>query len=164
MHGDWAALELGPQPRIVAVLPRRGVIARASVGRTSHRQVMAANVDTACVVVSLAAPIKPGRIERLLALAWDAGTTPLIVLTKADAAECDPGPQRPRSPHCRSVSSRHRQRPHRRGHRRTRAAPTGNHRAARPSGAGKSSLTTPCSAKTGWIRTRSAPPTARDGT
>ncbi|OQQ35280.1 GTPase RsgA [Prescottella equi] len=89
--GDWAALELGPQPRIVAVLPRRGVIARASVGRTSHRQVLAANVDTACVVVSLAAPIKPGRIERLLALAWDAGTTPLIVLTKADAAECDPG-------------------------------------------------------------------------
>ncbi len=41
--------------------------------------------------MSLAAPIKPGRIERLLALAWDAGTTPLIVLTKADAAECDPG-------------------------------------------------------------------------
>ncbi|MFM1725021.1 ribosome small subunit-dependent GTPase A [Rhodococcus sp. PAM 2766] len=88
--GDWAALEPGPQPRLVALLPRRGVIARASVDRTSHRQILAANVDTLAVVASLAAPIKPGRIERLLALAWNAGATPVIVLTKADVAERDP--------------------------------------------------------------------------
>ncbi|MGF7123977.1 ribosome small subunit-dependent GTPase A [Rhodococcus sp. BE178] len=88
--GDWAALRPGPRPELVALLPRRSTIARASADRTSHRQVLAANIDTVGVVASLAAPIKPGRIERLLALAWDAGTTPVIVLTKADAAECDP--------------------------------------------------------------------------
>ncbi|PTR31699.1 ribosome biogenesis GTPase [Rhodococcus sp. OK519] len=87
--GDWAALEPGAGPRLVALLPRRGVVARASADRTSRRQILAANVDTVCVVASLAAPIKPGRIERLLALAWDAGTRPVIVLTKADIAECD---------------------------------------------------------------------------
>lgn len=88
--GDWAVLEPGPEPRLVALLPRRGVIARASADRTSRRQVLAANVDTVGVVASLAAPIKPGRIERLLVLAWDAGTTPVIVLTKADVTESDP--------------------------------------------------------------------------
>lgn len=88
--GDWAALRLGPHPELVALLPRRSTIARASVDRTSHRQVLAANVDTVGIVASLAAPIKPGRIERLLVLAWDAGTTPVIVLTKADVAEHDP--------------------------------------------------------------------------
>ncbi|CAM2944902.1 ribosome small subunit-dependent GTPase A [Prescottella defluvii] len=88
--GDWAVLEPGPQPRLVALLPRRGVIARASVDRTSHRQVLAANVDTVCIVAALTAPLKPGRIERLLVLAWNAGATPMVVLTKSDVAECDP--------------------------------------------------------------------------
>jgi ribosome biogenesis GTPase len=69
---------------VTDLLPRRGVIVRAAVSRSSHGQALAANVDVAAVVVSAAAEVKPGRVERLLALAWESGATPLIVLTKVD--------------------------------------------------------------------------------
>lgn len=85
--GDWAALHLGAPPRLAALLPRRTAITRASSDRTSHQQVLAANVDTVLIVVSLAAPVRAGRIERLLALAYDSGAQPVVVLTKADLAE-----------------------------------------------------------------------------
>ncbi|WP_236050664.1 ribosome small subunit-dependent GTPase A [Nonomuraea cypriaca] len=82
--GDWAALRPGRDPELVALLPRRGVVVRSSASRSSHGQVLAANVDTAAVVASLAVGLNLGRIERLLALAWESGATPVIVLTKAD--------------------------------------------------------------------------------
>ncbi len=85
--GDWAALSPGPRPQVVALLPRRTAITRASSDRTSHQQVLAANVDTVVIAVSLAAPVNAGRIERLLALAFDSGARPVVVLTKADLDE-----------------------------------------------------------------------------
>ncbi|WP_084611788.1 ribosome small subunit-dependent GTPase A [Tomitella biformata] len=85
--GDWAALRPGPEPEIVALLARRSAITRASSDRTSHQQVLAANIDSVAIAVSLSAPLNAGRIERLLALAWDSGAKPVLVLTKADAAD-----------------------------------------------------------------------------
>ncbi|MFD3743140.1 ribosome small subunit-dependent GTPase A [Nocardia sp. NPDC058633] len=85
--GDWAALRPGPEPELVALLPRRSAITRASSDRTSHQQVLAANVDTVAIAVSLAAPLNAGRVERLLALAWDSGAKPVVVLTKADLTD-----------------------------------------------------------------------------
>ncbi|MFC4047783.1 ribosome small subunit-dependent GTPase A [Dactylosporangium siamense] len=82
--GDWAALRSAPEPAVVALLPRRSVIVRASATRSSHGQALAANVDTAAIVVSLEVPVNPSRIERLLALAWESGALPVLVLTKAD--------------------------------------------------------------------------------
>ncbi|MDL4774560.1 ribosome small subunit-dependent GTPase A [Actinomadura xylanilytica] len=84
--GDWAALSPSPDPGLVALLPRRGAIVRSSASRSSHGQVLAANVDTVVVAVSLAVPLNRGRVERLLALAWDSGAQPVVVLTKADLA------------------------------------------------------------------------------
>ncbi|GAA3710840.1 ribosome small subunit-dependent GTPase A [Nonomuraea antimicrobica] len=84
--GDWAALRPGREPGLVALLPRHSAIVRSSASRTSHGQVLAANVDTVVVAVSLTAPPDAARLERLLALAWDSGARPLIVLTKADLA------------------------------------------------------------------------------
>ena len=88
--GDWVAIDTGPQPEVRAVLPRRTSIVRAGVSPgISHGQVLAANVD----LVYLAEPAVPsidlGRIERLLALAWESGAVPVIVITKADLAEVD---------------------------------------------------------------------------
>ncbi|MFD4468817.1 ribosome small subunit-dependent GTPase A [Rhodococcus sp. NPDC058505] len=88
--GDWAALRPGSEPELVALLPRRSAITRASSDRTSHQQVLAANVDSVIIAVSLAAPLNAGRVERLLALAWDSGAKPVVVLTKADVVD-DPG-------------------------------------------------------------------------
>ena len=88
--GDWVGIDDGPQPEVRAVLPRRTSIVRAGVTPSaSHGQVLAANVD----LVYLADPAVPaidlGRIERLLALAWESGATPVVVITKADLAEVD---------------------------------------------------------------------------
>lgn len=88
--GDWVALRpatADTAAAVVEVLERRTAVVRASSSRTSHSQVLAANVDTVAVIVSLADPLKPGRIERMLALAWESGATPVVVLTKAD--RCD---------------------------------------------------------------------------
>ncbi|MFE5240317.1 MULTISPECIES: ribosome small subunit-dependent GTPase A [unclassified Streptomyces] len=85
--GDWAAVRpAGPaaSASVVEVLERRSAVVRSSSSRTSHPQVLAANVDTVAVAVSLADPLKLGRIERMLALAWESGATPVVVLTKAD--------------------------------------------------------------------------------
>lgn len=83
--GDWAALDpAAPIARVVALLPRRGVIVRASAGRDSQGQPLAANVDTAIIAVPATTKIKPGKIERLLALAWEGGAVPVVALTKID--------------------------------------------------------------------------------
>ncbi|MGW5265922.1 ribosome small subunit-dependent GTPase A [Microbispora sp. NPDC004025] len=84
--GDWAVLRPGPDPELTALLPRSSAIVRSSASRSSHGQVLAANVDVVAVVVSMAVPLDAARLERLLALAWDSGAGPLIVLTKADLA------------------------------------------------------------------------------
>jgi ribosome biogenesis GTPase len=90
--GDWAALRAEPGPgadglpELAALLPRRTAVVRASASRDSHGQVLAANVDTVVLAVSLAEPLDAGRLERLLALAWDSGAQPVLALTKADVA------------------------------------------------------------------------------
>lgn len=90
--GDWVVLRRDDgQARIVHLLPRRTAIARASSDRTSERQVLAANVDTVIIAVSVANRVNVGRIERLLTLAYDAGTRPIIALTKSDLVD-DPLP------------------------------------------------------------------------
>ena len=84
--GDWAALRPGPEPELVALLPRRSAITRASVDRTSHVQALAANVDAVVVAVS-AASVNAGQVERLLALAWESGALPVVALTKVDVVD-----------------------------------------------------------------------------
>lgn len=85
---------------VVEVLERRTAVVRSTASRASHGQVLVANVDTVAGAVSLAEPLRHGRIERMPALAWDSGAPPVVVLTKADRC-ADPGPvasRWPRSP------------------------------------------------------------------
>ncbi|MFP3987213.1 ribosome small subunit-dependent GTPase A [Streptomyces sp. E11-3] len=84
--GDWAAVDPeGGDPRLVrAYLPRRTAFVRNTSSKRSEGQILAANVDHAIIAVSLAAELDLGRIERFLALAWESGAQPLVVLTKAD--------------------------------------------------------------------------------
>jgi ribosome biogenesis GTPase / thiamine phosphate phosphatase len=77
----------GPPGRGTVVrLPRRTELVRGAGGKAATRQVLAANVDLVFVLVSLAAPPSEGRLDRLLAVAWDSGARPVVVLTKADLA------------------------------------------------------------------------------
>jgi ribosome biogenesis GTPase len=84
--GDWVALRDWPDERttIEAVLPRRTAVVRSGAGRAAVGQVLAANLDTAAVVEPVDPEPDAGRIERLLALAWQSGADPIVVLTKAD--------------------------------------------------------------------------------
>ena len=86
--GDWVALDLGSDTAVVrAVLPRSGALSRRRPGLADHEQAVAANVDVVLIVESVERGPNPRRIERAVALAWDAGATPVVVLTKTDL--CD---------------------------------------------------------------------------
>lgn len=83
--GDWVAAALRPEEASATIhylLPRRSAFVRKAVG--GGAQVVAANVDVAFLVSSLNADLNPRRLERYLATAWDSGSCPIIVLTKAD--------------------------------------------------------------------------------
>ncbi|WP_411151005.1 ribosome small subunit-dependent GTPase A [Streptomyces sp. A30] len=83
--GDWVAVEPAGNPRYVRTyLPRRTAFVRSTSSNRSEGQILAANVDHAIVAVSLAVELDLGRIERFLALAWESGAQPVVVLTKAD--------------------------------------------------------------------------------
>ena len=86
--GDWVVLRDWPDERttIEAVLPRRTALVRAGAGAEATAQVLAANVDAVAVVAAVDPEPDLGRIERLLAIAWESGATPVVVLTKMDLA------------------------------------------------------------------------------
>ncbi|WP_432505487.1 ribosome small subunit-dependent GTPase A [Kineococcus arenarius] len=86
--GDWVVLGLaGAEAELLAVLPRRTALTRAEVSGRSEEQVLAANVDTVLVTVAPARRAPLGRVERFLALAWNSGARPVVVLTKTDLIE-----------------------------------------------------------------------------
>ena len=94
--GDWVAVRRGAanaRPTIQAILPRTSVFSRKVAGQETIEQIMAANVDTAFLVAGLDDDFNPRRIERYLAMAWESGAAPVVVLNKADLVE-DPEPYR----------------------------------------------------------------------
>jgi ribosome biogenesis GTPase len=86
--GDWVVVRTWPDGRVSAeaVLPRRASVVRRTAGKDSSGQVLAANIDTTAVIEPIDPSPDLGRVERLLALAWESGAQPLVVLTKADLA------------------------------------------------------------------------------
>lgn len=87
--GDWVLAE--PESHLlIRRLDRKTLLQRRTEGARAP-QLIAANVDTLFIVTSCNEDLNPARIERYLALANEAGTTPVIVLTKADQV-ADPAP------------------------------------------------------------------------
>ena len=91
--GDWVLLESArggvvsgesDEYRIARRLERFTELTRKAAGTGIERQPIAANVDTLFVVGSCNQEFNLSRLERYLALALEAGATPVIVLTKAD--------------------------------------------------------------------------------
>jgi ribosome biogenesis GTPase len=88
--GDWVVLrrhDLVERATIHAVLPRHSKFTRKVKGSKTDEQVIAANVDTVFLTTSLNQDFNPRRIERYLAIAWESGARPVILLTKADLCE-----------------------------------------------------------------------------
>lgn len=82
--GDWVAVD-DATGAVVAVLARASLLRRQDPD--GGEQSLVANLDILLIVCGLDRPVKAGRIQRVTALAWDAGATPVVVLTKADLAE-----------------------------------------------------------------------------
>jgi ribosome biogenesis GTPase len=88
--GDWVALRLVESENkavIHAVLPRRSKFMRKTKGSKTEEQVVGANIDTLFLVTSLNQDFNTRRIERYLAVAWESGASPAILLTKTDLCE-----------------------------------------------------------------------------
>lgn len=86
--GDFVAIDDNLDPaRIVELMPRRTALIRKNAGLAYDGQVMAANIDRVFIMASMAEAPKVGRLERSLALAWDSGAYPVVILTKKDLAE-----------------------------------------------------------------------------
>jgi ribosome biogenesis GTPase len=85
--GDWVAVRLRPgeaQADIHAVLPRRTKFSRRAAGGNAVEQIVAANVDTVLLVTALDQNYNLRRIERYLAVAWESGAEPVVILNKSD--------------------------------------------------------------------------------
>ena len=90
--GDWVAIDgAHDDAAIHAVLPRRTAIVRQASGKRTAAQVVGANVDVVFIVVSLNLDLNMRRLERYLAVAWESGAEPVVVLSKADLVD-DPSP------------------------------------------------------------------------
>jgi len=87
--GDWLLIDSGTH-WVNRVLERRSVFKRKAAGTGRRVQLIAANVDTLILVTSANQDFKPARLERYLALAFEAEVTPIVVITKADLADAAP--------------------------------------------------------------------------
>lgn len=88
--GDWVAVAARPDEgaaTIRHVLPRTTKFSRKVALHAAEEQVLAANVDTVFLLMSLNADYNLRRLERYVATAWDSGAQPVVVLTKTDL--CD---------------------------------------------------------------------------
>ncbi|RXW33282.1 ribosome small subunit-dependent GTPase A [Propioniciclava flava] len=80
----------GTLARIVEALPRETVLRRTADDNDPHERPIVANADQLAIVTALAdPPPRMGMIDRILVAGYDAGLTPLLVLTKADLAPPD---------------------------------------------------------------------------
>ena len=83
--GDWVLVSAvaGEANAIVhRVLGRRTKLSRKVAGQRTEEQVLAANVNAVFVVAALNRDFNPRRIERYLAVAWESGARPVVVLNR----------------------------------------------------------------------------------
>ena len=79
---DWN--DHGGNAVIHHVLHRKSCVIRKAAGNAHQEQLVAANIDTIFLCMSLNNDFNLRRLERYLSVAWDSGAVPVIVLTKAD--------------------------------------------------------------------------------
>ena len=83
--GDWVAVRPTSDREVIeGTLPRRSSVSRLAAGKATREQVVAANVDTLLVVMGLDEDFNLRRLERYLALAFESGAQPVVVLNKLD--------------------------------------------------------------------------------
>ncbi len=85
--GDTSGIE-GTLARIVGVQPRKNSLSRTIDDAGAFEKTIASNIDQMLIVAASANPEpRHGFVDRCLAVAFDQGITPIIVMTKSDLAD-----------------------------------------------------------------------------
>jgi len=80
--------DAGSLSRIVRVQPRSSLLRRSADDTDAVERIIVANADQMLIVVAAANPEpRPRLVDRYLVAAFDAGITPILVLTKTDLAD-----------------------------------------------------------------------------
>lgn len=87
--GDYVCIDYAPDgdSQILFTLPRKTFFSRRASGPSGEEQAVAANCDYVFIMQSMNQNFNLKRLERYLALAWQSGVQPVVVLTKLDMAE-----------------------------------------------------------------------------
>jgi len=89
--GDWVIIDknLSPDDRAVihGILRRKSKFSRKCAGKTITEQIVAVNIDTVFICMSLNQNFNPRRLERFITMAWESGAIPVVLLTKSDLCE-----------------------------------------------------------------------------
>ena len=87
--GDWVYADFYEDDAhaiIHGVLPRKTLLKRKTAGKRVDFQLIAANIDYACILQSADDNFNLRRLERYLAMVNEGGITPVILLSKSDLA------------------------------------------------------------------------------
>ena len=72
------------QAVITELFPRKSCFIRKAAGAEKQEQVVAANIDTVFICMSLNRNFNIRRLERYLSVAYESGAMPVVILTKSD--------------------------------------------------------------------------------
>ncbi|ACT92666.1 ribosome small subunit-dependent GTPase A [Dyadobacter fermentans] len=83
--GDWVAFKnYDNEGIIISVLPRANELSRKMPGRTTEKQVIATNIDTAFIVQGLDRDFNPMRLQRYIVQIMQCNIRPVVLLNKQD--------------------------------------------------------------------------------
>ena len=85
--GDWVTLEhhdAGDFANIHAILPRKTLLKRKTVGYDEEFQMLAANIDVAFIVMACDYDFHVSKLERFLVMIHEAHIRPVLLVTKTD--------------------------------------------------------------------------------
>jgi len=83
--GDFVMLDENDGNAVIHhILNRKSAFIRKAAGTSHDDQVVAANVDTVFICMSLNKDFNLRRLERYISIGWDSGAVPVVVLTKSD--------------------------------------------------------------------------------
>ncbi len=86
--GDWVAVQNQESAFIQKIITRGNTIKRRrSASGDVRKQIIAANIDIVLITFGLDTGVNANRLVRSLVIALDAGTRPLLILSKADTVD-----------------------------------------------------------------------------
>ncbi len=88
--GDWVLIEVPDNSErgiIHHIFPRKSILHRKQIGSSADAQILSTNVDYVFITTSVNEDLNYRRTERYLSIVREAGSVPVILLTKADIAE-----------------------------------------------------------------------------